>query len=152
MKKIAILFLIYSSGYSQNEVSNLITLADTLCINITPKEQLSGVIKFKKRTIGSFGNTVYNYKEKIIKSEYTEYSENRNIKNTEYELYFQFYYRGKEPIFLKIDIKNKDKSGKEEELYLELNKDEINDTREIKNIFLLDLRNTIKKALALAKK
>lgn len=119
---------------------------------MTPKEQLSGIIKLKKRTIGSFGNTVYNYKEKIIKSEYTEYSENRNIKDTEYELYFQFYYRDKEPIFLKIDLKNKDKSDKEEELYLELNKDEINDTREIKNIFLLDLRNTIRKALALAKK
>ena len=143
MKKIAVLLLITTITFSQNKEYSFAKI-DSICKLLKPSEQLDGLIRNKeKKIIGGFSITTFRMdsKSEIIKGIYSEHFDNK--KSYIYDYYSEFYYKDKLPIFLKLTIVRKDKSGYEETLHFNLNKAELEDETEIKNIFLLNLRKKI---------
>jgi hypothetical protein len=139
MKKIFLLFFFTSLCFSQNDNPSSKKI-DSIIKTIRPFEQISGVIKDQRKVIGGFGITTYKFENKLIKGLYIEKTETNKEKLS---LFFEYYYEDGMPFFLNIQISKTDKNKRNEEFNVSLNKNEIEDYKEIKNIFFIDLRKKI---------
>ncbi len=86
MKKLLILLFITTFCFSQ-EKALTISQIDRVVKAIRPKIESSGILKKKKKIIGGFGNTTYEYKKKLI------YSYSMNLlkkKNLNFSIFMNF--------------------------------------------------------------
>ncbi len=137
MKKLLILLFITTFCFSQ-EKALTISQIDSIIKTKRPKIESSGILKKKKKIIGGFGNTTYEYKKKLI---YSYYNESNKEKEFEFFHFYEFYYFNESPIFIKINIKKTNIKDKSKEVFkAELNETESTSFKEIKNPFLINLR------------
>ncbi len=101
MKKLLVLFIFFIIPlYSQEEQLN-ISQIDSIIELSRPKVEASGIIRKRKKVIGGFGTTTYEYKNKLI---YSFYNENTKNKEFEFQHLYEFYFHNEKPIFIKINI------------------------------------------------
>ena len=158
MKAILFLFLLtVSSSFSQErnltvkKINYNVKEIDSLCNIIRPYLQSSGEIKSKEgKIIGGFGTTIYKEYSESEKGPTIKAIYNEDIKNNNYIFYYyaEFYYdSNKEPFYLKLSIIRETENKIQKEIDFQLNKDDLISEKEIKNIFLLDLKSKIKSIL-----
>lgn len=141
IRHILFLFLFQFSFSQEQEMS--INKIDSICKISKPKFETSGVIKSKKgKVIGGFGITTYNnFSSELIKGEYFE--ETKNKKSFSYTYFAEYYYFNSKPFYLNLKVTRTDPKNKQEEIIAELNENDLNSERELKNTFLLNLRKKI---------
>ncbi|OGS73379.1 MAG: hypothetical protein A3G95_09115 [Flavobacteria bacterium RIFCSPLOWO2_12_FULL_31_7] len=137
MHKLFLILLVSTFSFSQ-EKEFTITQIDSIVKTIQPKMESSGILKKNKKTIGGFGNTTYEYKNKLIYSYYTETTKDKEF---EFFHYYEFYYINEKPIFIKINIeKSNNKDYSVDAFNINLSETESTSFKEIKNPFLINLR------------
>ena len=144
MKKLFVLLFFTTFCFSQ-EKELTISEIDSIVKTIRPKIESSGILKKKKKIIGGFGNTTYEYKKKLIYSYYNESTKDNEFK---FIHFYEFYYCNEKPIFIKINIeKTNIKENLKEVFKAELNQTESTSFKEIKNPFLINLRMKLNKII-----
>lgn len=147
MKKIILLLLFTTLSFSQNKEFSIIEI-DSMINLIKPISEESGIIRNKKnRIIGGFSITDYNLnnskKLKVI------YSENIiTQKSYSYDYYLEIYFRQNEPFYIILSITRNSKNEEAETIKFKLNKEEIENEKEIKNTFLINIKSKINNILS----
>lgn len=147
MRKIIFFLLFASFCFSQEKEFSIIEI-DSIINTIKPNTEASGIIKNKKnKPIGGFNITEYKLNNsKTLKVLYSENTENK--KTYSYDYFAEIYYIQNEPFYIILTITRKNKNQKDKTLKFELNKNEIKSDKEIKNIFLLNIKNKINDILS----
>ena len=148
IKKIIFLFFITTLSFSQNKEYTIIEI-DSIINTIKPNTEASGIIKNKKnKPIGGFNITDYKLNNsKTLKVLYSENTENK--KAYSYDYFAEIYYNQNEPFYIILSVTRKNKNQEDQTIKFGLNKNEIESDIEIKNIFLLNIRNKINDILSL---